>query len=435
MAATTSLLKFVFKITYRSPCVENVGYIKTPIGKTFESNFLESLPKGETLSIEEIGEKIIAAANTSIPKTSGCYKRKSQIWWTDEVQRKVKARRKALRHLKRLPNDDPQKEIARKTFQEARSMARAAISQAKQTSWDTFCQSFNPNTPMDVLWNNFHHLNGQRKTMQRGLTIDGKYVQDPTTIAEHFADFFYSTSSANEQNLSDSLQSIPDDTSSMDNAFTLQELLRAIDAAKGHSAGCDNVGYPMIRHLPLAGKLAMLQSYNVVWSSGRFPDRWKQGLVVPIPKPGGKRQSADGYRPITLLSCIGKIYERMVNHRLMNYLEENRVLNEHQHAFRAGRGTSSYFAELREIICEAEQSGTHIEFAILDIKKAYDQTWRPNILKQIEKLNVGKRMRSCITDFLENRRFNVSYGGVTSTERIRKVEFLKALFLRYPCFC
>lgn len=221
----------------------------------FESSFLESLPKGETLSIEEIEEKIIAAANTSIPKTSGCYKGKSQIRWTDEVQRKVKARRKALRHLKRLSNDDPQKGIARKTFQEARSMARAAISKAKQTSWDTFCQSFNPNTPMDVLWNNFHHLNGQRKTMQRGLTIDGKYVQDPTTIAEHFADFFYSTSSANEQNLSDSYQSIPDDTSSMDNAFTLQELLRAIDAAKGHSGVSYDTASPASREVSNAAKL------------------------------------------------------------------------------------------------------------------------------------------------------------------------------------
>lgn len=168
------------------------------------------------------------------------------------------------------------------------------------------------------------------------------------------------------------------------NTFTIHELLRAIDVTKGHSTGMDNIGYPMIRRLPLSGKLAMLESFNFVWAAGRFPDCWKEGLVVPIPKPGGNHQNADNYRPITLLSCIGKIYERMINHRLITYLDDHKILNQHQHAFRPGRGTSSYFSELKEILAESERSETHVEFAILDIRKAYDQTWRPNILKQIK---------------------------------------------------
>lgn len=110
----------------------------------------------------------------------------------------------------------------------------------------------------------------------------------------------------------------------------------------------------------------------------------------------------------------------MVNRRLMTFLEENNLLNEHQHAFRAGRGTSSYFADLAEILAEIEQSNAHAEFALLDINKAYDQVWRTHIMRQIDSLNTGKRIRSCISNFLLDRRFRVSYGGSLSKDRIQE---------------
>lgn len=192
----------------------------------FEQKILENFSSEEPLPIEQLGEKIIDAANSSIPKTTGVYRGKFQIWWTEEVQQRIKARRKSLRKLKKLSNNDPQLEAARKEFQEARSLARKAIYKAKKESWDSFCQSFNPNTPSDILWNNFHRLNGQRKTVQRGLTIDGKHVQDPTQIAEHFADYFYSTSSAKEHQSTEPTQPIPArvENSNLDSDFTLQGL-------------------------------------------------------------------------------------------------------------------------------------------------------------------------------------------------------------------
>lgn len=93
------------------------------------------------------------------------------------------------------------------------------------------------------MWNNFHRLNGQRKTALRGLTIDGKHVKDPTIIVEHFADYFHEISSSEAQQTCDreTSHTVSDETSYLNEDFSIQELFRAIDGAKGHSTGSDNM--------------------------------------------------------------------------------------------------------------------------------------------------------------------------------------------------
>lgn len=389
----------------------------------FEDNILKILHPNQDYTIDQLNEAIIKSAEISIPKTSGKRFGRAELWWTDEVKRMVKTRRSALRKLKRTMVSDPNYESIRKSFITARSAARKTIAQAKYDSWVSFCSTFNPRTPADVLWSNFNKLCGKRRKGIRGFVIDGTFVQDPSTITDTFAKHFQQASAIpanpNTSTIDEEHEGVPpkETNCNLDEDFTIDELLRAIDSARGFSTGKDNVGYPMIRHLPISGKYAMLKCFNRVWADGKFPQQWREGVVVPIQKPGTPQNIIENYRPITLLSCIGKIYERMVNHRLVTFLEANHILHPNQHAFRPGRGTSSYFAELKEILDNAKQSKTHLEFALLDIKKAYDQTWRPHILQQLNRLNVGKHIKSCISEFLQDRRFSVSYGGALSSQR------------------
>ena len=67
------------------------------------------------------------------------------------------------------------------------------------------------------------------------------------------------------------------------------------------------------------------------------------------------------------MNCIGKIMERMVNRRLTQELEERNLLSTNQHAFRGGKGTETYFAELNELIETHYPKGHHIDCAILDL--------------------------------------------------------------------
>lgn len=73
---------------------------------SFENVILESLSSHSDIDVEQLRNVIIGAAEKSIPQSSGVSKGRSEIWWTNEVKEKVKARRKALRKLKRLNPSD-----------------------------------------------------------------------------------------------------------------------------------------------------------------------------------------------------------------------------------------------------------------------------------------------------------------------------------------
>ena len=76
----------------------------------------------------------------------------------------------------------------------------------------------------------------------------------------------------------------------------------------------------MIRHVGSVAKQKLLDIYNQSWNTGTFLINWKEAIIVPILKKWKDRHSKTRYRPISLLSCMGKTMEGMVNRRLQHYL-------------------------------------------------------------------------------------------------------------------
>lgn len=64
------------------------------------------------------------------------------------------------------------------------------------------------------------------------------------------------------------------------------ELNFALASGKGKSAGPDDIGYPLLKHLPLRGKQILLSLLNHNWTQNLFPNQWRHSLVIPIPKNG-----------------------------------------------------------------------------------------------------------------------------------------------------
>ena len=94
--------------------------------------------------------------------------------------------------------------------------------------------------------------------------------------------------------------------------------------------------------------------YNRIWDEGTIPEDWKLSITIPILKPGKDPTNQNSYRPISLLNCISKVLERMINRRLMHELESRKLLSVDQHAFRTGRGTETYFVALEGFLIAAQ---------------------------------------------------------------------------------
>ena len=73
----------------------------------------------------------------------------------------------------------------------------------------------------------------------------------------------------------------------------------------------------MLKHLLPKLLKTLLDIFNDIWETGKFPKSWEIATIIPIPKPGNDHAEQTNYRPIALTSCICKTLERMINTRLV----------------------------------------------------------------------------------------------------------------------
>ena len=106
--------------------------------------------------------------------------------------------------------------------------------------------------------------------------------------------------------------------------------------------------------------MVLLDVFNDIWASGEIPECWKEATVIPISKPGKDPKNPSNYRPISLTSCLCKIMERIINTRLVWFLEKNNILTKYQSGFRKGRTTTDQLIRLESFIRDSFLKGNHV---------------------------------------------------------------------------
>ena len=90
-----------------------------------------------------------------------------------------------------------------------------------------------------------------------------------------------------------------------------------------------------------------------------FPDCWKVSSVVPVFKNAGERSTAKNYRPVSLLSLVSKVFEKLVNNRVVDHLEQSGLFSDVQYGFRPSRSTADLLTVVSDRIAKAfNRSGT-----------------------------------------------------------------------------
>ena len=85
----------------------------------------------------------------------------------------------------------------------------------------------------------------------------------------------------------------------------------------------------------------LLELFNESWKNGTVPALWKKATIIPIHKKGKDKKDPNSYCPISLLSCLGKVLERVINRRLISFLEERKILSPTQTGYRKHRSTEA----------------------------------------------------------------------------------------------
>ena len=116
---------------------------------------------------------------------------------------------------------------------------------------------------------------------------------------------------------------------------------------------------------------------------GYIPTSWKIVTLCMLLKPDKLPSLTTSYRPISLISSVMKLFERVIEQRLRSHLENIGFLNKHQSGFRRAKSTDDHLFRLSQSIMESFNRGEHVAAAFLDIEKAFDNVWHNGLRYKI----------------------------------------------------
>ena len=180
------------------------------------------------------------------------------------------------------------------------------------------------------------------------------------------------------------------------------ENLREITAKlKPKSAGGpDGIVNELLKYGNTAMHRTILKLFKKLHAIGKMPERWRQAKIISLFKKGDKSKMGN-YRGISLISCIGKLYERCLNKVVRDKLEREGKLHECQAGFRTGRGTTDHiFCASATLKARTRRKLlTHVLF--YDFRKAFDTVPHEELLVKLWKIGIRGNTWLTIQDFLK----------------------------------
>ncbi|KAJ8709247.1 hypothetical protein PYW07_009073 [Mythimna separata] len=349
------------------------------------SNF--NSPPDHQASYNKFIDIINSAADQYIPmiKTNNnplqANKFRPKPYWNNSLSHIVAQRRLALATFRRNPNPHNLEILQNKV-----SEAQKRIRQAKNKSYQEFCNSIDSVTSSSEMWRRMRWVKGYKapasfvdkekaESLLRSLTPD--YVTPPAPTF----------TSCNTQ---------------LSNPVSVQEVINLIkntDSAPGH----DNISYSMLRHLPYNAKTVLTSIYNNILLSAFVPEQWKKVKIIPVPKPGIDSGLNSGVRPIALISCLCKVLHTIITRRLEWFLEKNELLSQDTTGFRRSK---SCYDGLSRLVARVETGFSKKNPTVgcfIDVENAYNNVSVTSLLGILDNLGIGYVLCNYLWQYLHRR--------------------------------
>lgn len=341
----------------------------------------------ESISFSSFMNFIHDAANQSMKtKKPFSLSTPKPLWWDLECSLMVGKRKEAYNKYKKISN--LQNYINLKNIN---AKTKLLFKTKSKASWKTFLDNLNKNTQPSKIW--FFIKKISNKNFNNPKSPIPLEMIDK--LLKHFAP--------------DTVNNIPQILQQQDNetfkrCFTFTELECALNINRKSAPGNDMVSYNILKHFPHNAKLKLLEFYNVWWEKSEIPEQLKEIVITLIRKPNHDPNLTSSYRPISLMSCLTKTYERMIKTRLDWYLEYYSKLPPTQYGFRRGKGTLDAVSQLVTDIQCSFTNNSYLACLFVDIKGAYDSVDLNILTEKMLSLNIGTRASASILQLFQNRK-------------------------------
>ena len=186
----------------------------------------------------------------------------------------------------------------------------------------------------------------------------------------------------------------------------------AFSLSSSTATGPDKVAYPMLKHLPHSGIDFLLYTFNLSWTLHSFSSIWKTYSIILIHKMGKPLNFPASSGPISIISYVSKLFERIILSRLLFYLESNSILSPRQAGFRPERSTLDQILFLSRSISDGFSKpgpGSWTTLSTIDFSKAFNSVWYSTLFHKLISAGLPPCFARWTQSVLSNRRACVVY--------------------------
>lgn len=384
-------------------------------GSKLEVLALESVADVEFMS-EALTDVVTEACIAAMPRKR--HLRKSNPWWTRELT----ILKKEVYRLRRSFQSEHNEEIRLFRLREYRSSLRnysRVVKKTKVASWRAFVTRTGNKQP----WGFVYQQQADKLKVGKVLSSLRQGEYSTLTLEEtakclldaHIPDDRVDEDTPEQRLVRKSARVAPDTADAP--FFTEVEVVAAVRSFKNNKApGLDLIEVSVLKATlrTIPGQIVRLLNGCLQW--GVFPSAWKEGSLRVLLK-GEDRDEKDpkSYRPICLLSVVGKLFEKLLKTRLMDTSLSPGRVSDRQFGFTPGRSAEDAVVELRRMVGASERR--YAVALLFDISGAFDNVWWPLVLDSLKQRSCPRNVFEVLQSYFDDRKVTISYGSVQVSKR------------------
>ncbi|KAK3090482.1 hypothetical protein FSP39_012209 [Pinctada imbricata] len=379
-------------------------------GSLFEGKHVDTI-------VSDFSDKLMSIAENNIPRKNVVIRPYDKAWFNSDIRREIRIRDRLRKIYRRTLNE---RDLNKYKTQ------RNKINNMKKKLKEEYIIGMNDSlheykrTDIKMYWKLINSLiKGDNQTYELPtMTYDGNSAFTDESKANLFNQYFCSVSDNVDDNHELPTFDQRTDADIHDVHITVGEVIDQIKVLDPKKAcGPDSFSHILLRNTCFSIAFPLTEIFNRSIQTGTYPSQWKHAHVLPIFKKGDK-SVPNNYRPISLLSCIGKLFERVMFRHIYNHLHENDLLYDLQAGFRPGHSTVSQLIEIYHQICLAIDNRDFSCFTFCDISKAFDRVWIKGLIHKLDKYGIKGQLLSWLSDYLTDRTQQVKLKNSVSSQGI-----------------
>lgn len=325
-------------------------------------------------------------------------------WITKALVKSIDTKNNLFKKVRRDPSNLDLK-LQYKTFN------NKLVNLIKKTKYDYYQNQININsTNAKSLWNiikELSHTNHKKHDIKSVINRNGVEITDKKEISNEFNSFYTELG----KKMADTIQRDPDNIitrkTSLNSIVLLptdKEEINLIinDMKTKKSSGMDGIQIGTIKAMAKFILEPLTYAINYCMETGVWPTAFKEAVVVPIFKNGDPK-SVTNYRPISLISHLTKIFEKILKKRLSSYLNRYNILSEKQYGFREGVSTEDALIALTTRINSALDGNKPCLCVFIDLAKAFDTVSHDILLQTLDDIGIRGNCLDLFRSYLSNR--------------------------------